>query len=324
MSTIVGQGLKSRLLRRTLAHALGECGLGETTGVWTSAQARAAGLSADQVRGRIARGEWQRLHRGVYADGGYVPDARMRAAAAVLACGRDGAVAAGRTAARVWGIPLVDDHDPATRRWEHRLDDVAVARGRGASSTLRTRALTLTAADVVEKQDVPVLTPVRTLVDLALVLRPDALVCAVDHALHRGLVSADDLAAATSARRWSRGARALRSALALSDPAAESPHETLTRLVVLPVLPGLRSQVPVHDPHGRLVARLDLGDPRLKLAVESDGAAFHAGRAAQDRARDARTGWTVERVTWFDTRCRPAELRRRVLATAAELERRAA
>ena len=102
-------------------------------------------------------------------------------------------------------------------------------------------------------------------------------------------------------------------------PLAESPHETLTRLLLLPVLPGLRSQVEVFDRGARLVARLDLGDEALRLGVESDGAAFHTGRAAQDRRRDSRTGWTIERCTWFETRREGPTLVRRVLSTAAAL-----
>lgn len=120
-------------------------------------------------------------------------------------------------------------------------------------------------------------------------------------------------------RAWCPGAPAFRAALALTDPLAESPHETLTRLLLRPRLPGLRSQVGVADRQGRVVARLDLGDASLRLGVESDGSAYHRGRAAEDRRRDARTGWTIERCTWFETRCEPEQLLARVLRTAAGL-----
>ena len=124
--------------------------------------------------------------------------------------------------------------------------------------------------------------------------------------------------------RRARGTVALREALGLVDPKAESAHESLTRLVLKPVLPDLEAQVRVYDRRGRTVARLDLGDRALKLGVESDGAAFHTGRAAADRRRDYRTGWTIERVSWYETRCEQAQLRQRVLATAATLRARAA
>lgn len=99
-----------------------------TSGVWTRAQARRL-LTATQVDELVRTGVWQVLWRGVYADGGFVASAEQRAIAAVLATGGadqplpawDGsgrtvlrAVASGRTAARVWRCPLIDDDDPAT------------------------------------------------------------------------------------------------------------------------------------------------------------------------------------------------------------------
>ena len=295
--------------------------LGATTaGVWTTGAARAAGLTRAQVRRRIEQGEWQVVRRGVYADGGVVPGALMRASAAVQRAGHD-AVAAGRTALRVWGVPLVDDEDPATGRLERPHDDVAVAHGRGAGPTLHPCELRIPSYDIRVVSGVRVLSPVAALVDGARVLRPDALVAAIDSALFRGAVTLDELQQALVGRRGWPGAPALRTAVALCDPRAESPHETLTRLVVRPHLPGLESQVQVFDRRGELLARLDLGERALRLGVESDGGAYHRGTAARDRARDARTGWTVERVSWFETRRRPAQLVARVLRTAERLGR---
>lgn len=297
----------------------------DTAGVWTSWAARAAQLSEDDVRGRLNRGEWQRLRSGTFADGGVVPDAFMRASAAVqAACTvRRVAVAAGRTAARMWGIPLIDDHDPATQRFEHAHDDISLTFGQTTSPTLHSRRLVLRADEVCLLRGVPVLSLPRTLVDLGVVLRPDALVCALDHVLHRGWQTSTELEALAAARTRCPGVVAFRTALGLTDQLAESPHETLTRLLLKPVLPGLRSQVEVFDASMRRIARLDLGDEGLRLGVESDGAAYHRGRAAEDRRRDYRTGWTIERCSWFETRCRQAELRARVLSTAGRLRRNA-
>ena len=91
-------------------------------GVWTRAEALAV-LGRGQVDALVRARTWQVPWRGVYADAGHVLDAEQCAWAAVLAAGgavadptgpRLRAVAAGRTAARVWGLPLVDDLDPAT------------------------------------------------------------------------------------------------------------------------------------------------------------------------------------------------------------------
>lgn len=93
-----------------------------TSGVWTRVEARRL-VPASTVRALLGDGSWQRLWPGVYADGGEVT-AEQRAWAAVLASGGSDAVACGRTAARCWRFPLVDDRDPATGGREHRLDEV--------------------------------------------------------------------------------------------------------------------------------------------------------------------------------------------------------
>ncbi|MBK5306420.1 MAG: hypothetical protein JJD92_07010 [Frankiaceae bacterium] len=296
--------------------------LGGVRATWA---ARTAGLTEDDVRGRLRRGEWQELRRGTYADGGVVPDAFMRASSAVhAACTtRRIAIAAGRTAARMWGIPLVDDHDPATKRCEETHDDVALTFGQTTSPSLHSRQLILAAEDVCLLRGIPTLSLERTVVDLADVLHPDAHVCALDHVLHHEWLSRAQLEGLAAGRAGWPGIVAFRTALSLTDALAESPHETLTRLVLKPVLPGLRSQVTVVDRKMELLARLDLGDESLRLGVESDGSAYHRGRAAADRKRDFKTGWTIERCSWFETRCQQDELRARVLATAAKLRRKA-
>jgi very-short-patch-repair endonuclease len=223
----------------------------------------------------------------------------------------------------VWGFPLIDDDDPATKRRERRTDDVIRTTGRSTTSTLKTRRVALEPEEVTVVDGVPVLVPLRTLSDLAAVLEPDALVVALDHALHEGVVTASELQEAAAQVTNRPGTRAFRRAVQLADGRAESPLETLTRLILLPVLPSLRPQVEVRDRWGRVIARLDLADEDLRLGIESDGGS-HRGRAADDRRRDAKTGYTIERCTWFDVRRRSDELQRRVLATASALRRPAA
>lgn len=312
-------------------------GLGaQTCGVWTRRDALEL-LSPGQVRAHLGRGEWQVVLHGVYADAGHVLDAAQRAYAAVLASGGrhhpaagGGAVAVaacGRTAARVWGLPLVDDDDPATGAAEAGVDDVQVRGARRARSTtsgvLRRHDLVLQPGDLRRLPSGLVLTcPLRTLVHCASLLRHEALVCALDDALHRRLVTASDLDAAVQRFRGEPGSPALRAAVAVADGRAESPAETLARLLLLPVLPTLEPQVELRERWGHLVARFDLGDRRARFAVEVDGKRGHAGTAmwARDRARDRRTGaygWTTERVTWFELRRQPDAVRRRLLAAHA-------
>lgn len=318
-----------------------------TAGVWSRAQALAL-LTADQVDGFVRRGVWQRPWRGVYADAGQVLDAEQRAVAAVLAAGGAyqplvdpatgrrslRAVACGRTAARVWGLPLIDDMDPATGAWEHVRDDVAVWRHLRQQAhgglLLQPYQLTLTRADVVRRPSgLWVTTPLRTLVDCAQLLSPEALVCAMDQALHHATVLPSDLQSAASTRRGRAGSPAFAEAVRLSDGRAEAPTESLARLLLAPVLPALEPQVELFDRAARLVARFDLGDRTVRLAVEADGKRAHAGEAmvAKDRRRDRRAlehGWTTERTTWFELRRQQSSLVQRVVATHRRLTAQAA
>lgn len=293
-------------------------------GVWTRADACRL-LPASSVRAALKDGSWQRLWPGTYADAGAVT-AEQHCWAAVLASGGADAVACGRTAARFWGFPLVDDLDPATGAREHRFDEVVAPAHRrtlrSADRELGRHRFVLRPDDVVRTPSgLSVTSALRTLVDCCSLLTQEAAVCALDHALHRGDVQAAELDAAVAAARGRPGAVALTAAAALADGRAESPFETLTRLVLLPVLPGLEPQVELRDPAGWLIARFDLADRRRRLAVESDGQTGHAGpqMVARDRRRDERAedlGWHTERFTWYDVRCRPEQVRARVLRRA--------
>jgi len=324
----------------------GEALLGGTSGaVWTRGQALAV-LPRGVVDARVRTGAWQVPWPGVHADSGHVLDGVQQAWAAVFACGgadqplpcgppdpetgerrrRLVAVAAGRTAARLLELPLIDDDDPATGARDGLNADVAVWRHqpplRQGDAVLHRRQLVFGAGDIgLLACGLWSTTVLRTLVDCRLLLSLEALVCAMDHALHRALVTPARLEDACVRIEGWAGAPRFRQAVALADGRSESPGETLTRLVLRPVLPGLVPQVRVRDAAGTVVARLDLGDDRLRFAVEFDGRVGHEGSpmVAKDRRRDGRTddlGWATERATWFDVRRRQDELRTRVLAAA--------
>lgn len=320
--------------------------LGATAlGVWTRRQALLL-LRPGQVDGLVRTGTWQVLWRGVYADGGYEVTAEQRGLAAVLATGAEAAVppgpgrtrlraaACGRLAARVWQLPLIDDDDPATGACEHLIDDVAVDRHIAPQTYDKRRLIPrqprLGRSDLVRlSSGLWLTTPLRTLVDCAALLQPEALVCAMDAALHREQVSTVALELAAHARGGARGAPTLRNAVERADGRAESPAETLARLLLLPVLPGFEPQVRLLDAAARVVARFDLADRAVRLAVESDGVRGHAGAqmVAKDRRRDRRSealGWTTERVRWFELRREQETFVRRIRARHAELRRAAA
>ena len=304
-----------------------------SAGVWTRCQALAV-----TTRGRIAAslrdGYWQQPYPSVYADGGSELAPEQRGFAAVLASGGaeqdpavPRAVAAGRTAARIWDLPLIDDDDPATGAREVVCDDIVAASSRTTrygDLVLARHQWRLDSADVQQRTSGLLVTTVRrTLFDCAGLLSFEATVCALDAALQRRLITPSELAAEARDRRGMPGAPAFRRAVAASDGRSESPAETLTRLLLLPHLPGLVPQVELWDQAARLVARFDLGDEQARFAVEADGKRGHAGSqmVAKDRRRDRRSvsfGWATERVTWFELRRQQAALTRRVLGAYAD------
>jgi hypothetical protein len=312
-----------------------------TCGVWTRADALLLTTDAT-IRAHLRDGYWQRLWPGTYTDAGSIPTPEQRAYAAVLASGGRHQLAAGppvriaaagRTAARYWGFPLIDDDDPATGARECGTDDVHV-RGGGrarttASGELRRHDLVLRPGDLLRLPSGLVVTsPVRTLLHCASLLTLEALVCSLDDALHREVVTRAELEEAAAAHAGSPGAPAFRRALALADGRAESPAETLARLLLLPVLPGLEPQVRLLGGWGYVLARFDLGDRRARFAVEADGKRGHAGdMAAKDRRRDRTSrshGWRTERVTWWELRRQQELVVREMLQAYEEHVRRQA
>jgi hypothetical protein len=103
-----------------------------------------------------------------------------------------------------------------------------------------------------------------------------------------------------------RGIREARRVLELVDPGAESPRETWLRLLVIRHgFPPPKTQIPVRNEYGELIAVLDMGWEEIKLALDYDGDHHRApSRFNRDiRRHDDVTelGWTDIRVTSMDT-----------------------
>jgi hypothetical protein len=157
----------------------------------------------------------------------------------------------------------------------------------------------------------PTTTPARTAFDLArrkglrtAVTRLDALMRATN--LKPSAI--EDIA---DRHRGARGIEQLRGALRLVDPGAESPQETRTRLVLIEGgLPQPRTQIEIVDEFGYLLARLDMGWPEWKVAVEFDGAHHWMDPAQRSRDIDRLAelealGWRIVRVSGEMLRNRP-------------------
>jgi very-short-patch-repair endonuclease len=161
-------------------------------------------------------------------------------------------------------------------------------------------------------------------VDLARTLPfGDALVAA-DAALHLGQVSMEDLERVLGeCRRWPGSSRA-RAVVGFADATAESPLESLARLMFAEQgLPPPATQVPIGE--GRPFARVDFLWPRFATVVETDGLAKYDELDAlrREKLRQERLeelGYKVVRLTWEQVTGEPgrsAARIRRAFALAA-------
>jgi hypothetical protein len=158
----------------------------------------------------------------------------------------------------------------------------------------------------------PVTSLPKTLADLSFTLRLDDLVSLLDGVLNAGgELDLDQFVGPSRSR--------MASALALADGRAESPLETIIRLLL--VRAGLAPEVlqlRLFDRDGLCYARLDLAWPSRMLAVEADGREYHDRPDAlyRDRRRQNALeldGWTVLRFTWEDVLRRPQWVTQQVL-----------
>ncbi len=146
-------------------------------------------------------------------------------------------------------------------------------------------------------------TPSRTCVDIARWYETEAAVPIIDAMLARRVVRQVENEGQLQ-RAAGHGVERARRVLALCDGRAESPPESVLRVRL--ILAGLPAPVPQHEVwlRGQFVARVDLGWPELRIAVEYDGA-YHAapGQLGRDRRRLnalIAAGWTVIHVTAAD------------------------
>lgn len=204
------------------------------------------------------------------------------------------------TAARIHGMPL-----PSRLESEGRVHLSSPAGG----SRMRRPGVVghrITAA-VVDIDGMRVEAPADTFLHLGSMLTLEELVAVGDWLVspkRQVPLTAVELTDSSRQRAGARGLAQARHALALIRVGAESPRESLLRLLIIRALPEPTLQHRVFDAAGEFVARLDLSWPELKLAVEYDGE-HHA--EPEQRARDAARlerlralGWHVITVTKHD------------------------
>lgn len=242
-------------------------------GVFTRAQARAAGLTDRQLRLRIETGRIERLGRHVFRVGGCATSWRQRLMAACLAAG-DGAAVSHRSAAVLHNYDgfrsgIVEITVPQSRR-DFRMAGVIVH----SSSCWADEDITVV-------DGIPVSTPERTLATLGAVVSDEHVESALDSAERDRTVKRSDVAEVHDGVR-ERGRNGVAAMARILDRRAELagiPHSVLERrLLNLLEAHGIElpeCQVPVRRPDGR-IAYLDGLYRRLGLGIEVDGNIAHA------------------------------------------------
>jgi very-short-patch-repair endonuclease len=256
-------------------------------GVVTRGQLRELGLSAHAIEYRLRRGRLHPLQRGVYAVGRPQVTRHGILLAAVLSCG-PGAALSHYAAGEVLGI----------RKQRAGPIDVTAASSKRGRPGVCIHRRALRDGDLTRRHDIPLTSPVRTLIDLAHRLNPRELEAAVNEADKLDLVDPERLRSALDAHQGRRGVAPLRELL---DRQTLTLTDTELERLFLPIV--RRAGLPPPETQRRVNGfRVDFYWPELALVVETDGLRYHRTPAqqARDRLRDqthAAAGLTPLRFT---------------------------
>jgi len=286
----------------------------EQYGVVSREQAFEAGLSPEQIKRRMRGGSLEAVFPGVYRIAGAPRTGRQRAQAALLWLG-DAAAISHMTAAMLLhldGCRTRDLHVMVPREQRQRsalvVPHTTLALPRNQRVTVD--GLRCTSAS-------------RTLVDIASVLKEEALEVAFESARRMGLTSprALERCAAQVIEAGGRGSRSLRRLLEHQQP-GERPLQyklevKMARLLRASGLPRPERQVPV-GPY-----RIDFGLSWLRYGVECEGFDYHGSRLAwkADKRRTSfieSRGWRLTFVSWDDVTQRPDETLQRIAMAIAQ------
>jgi very-short-patch-repair endonuclease len=217
------------------------------------------------------------------------------------------AVVSHRSAAELWGLtrPAGYVEVSVVPPSQPRLRPPAIAH----------RILDLPAEEPIERQGLRITDPVRTVIDLGLVLPHWSVGDALSRGLSTRLLSLADVRQLRNAlgRKGRNGVGVVRELLE-ARAAISGTEESLLEKRLLDLLRQADLPAPTlqHEvwAAGRFVARVDAAYVDRQVAIEVDGYEHHTtpGAFQRDRTRQNRLvalGWTVLRFTWEDVTKRP-------------------
>lgn len=180
--------------------------------------------------------------------------------------------------------------------------------------------------DITEVLGLPVTTKLRTAWDLGRVRSRERAISGMDQMLRLPGFPLDAFLAGIERFRGQRWVTTLRTLAPLADGRAESPPESVLRLYWIDA--GLPWPVPQLEVwvDGVLIARLDIGHPGIRYAVEYDGVEWHtsASQVAHDRRRRLSVreqGFTVDVFTKVNVFGHHRDVESRLAEVAARVNR---
>ncbi len=288
----------------------------------SAASFRATGQSAGQVRTLVRHGAIVPVGRGRYVSRAVsrqfatVPnsDHVLRSAAALADNGPE-SVISHISAALMHAIDLIGD-PPA--------DVTITSRNggrRGHRNGIHTYANAMPDEHIELRYGLRVTTPARTVLDLARTSSFAAGVVAADSALRQGMTTVAELLHVAGPYQQRRGGHRAHRVAMFADGLAESPLESLARVVFDEgALPPPELQVRIAGVDDEFIGRVDFLWRKYKLIVEVDGAAKYdldPRRARAELWRDKalrRAGYEVIHFSWAEITTQPEQVIAAILA----------
>lgn len=255
-------------------------------GAFRATEALAAGAL---TRSRLRR-DYVSVYPGVWFPRDMELTAIQRAHAAWLWSRRQ-AVLGGLSASALHGAKWIDGDTPAE----------LIHTNRRAPPLLTVHTDTLPAGEIQTIRGMPATTPARTAFDLGRRLPLVEGVQRIDALMNATGLKAGDAAAVAGAHRGARELRQLNATLPLVDGGADSPYESLARLLLVQAgFPPPQTQIPVYDASGRVVYRIDMGWKEYLVGVDFEGA--HHWLDPMQREHDAERYYVLPELGWIDLR----------------------
>ena len=250
----------------------------------------AEALNAGALTFRELRRFHAAIYPGVWAPRGIEFSAVERARAAWLWSGRDG-VLAGLSASAMLGAKWIEPGAPAELIHTNRRPPPLIA----------VHTDTLLPGETFTKSDLPVTVPARTAFDIGRRLGLEDGVQLIDALMNATDVKVNEIEAVIARHPGVRGTRQLRQTLELVDGGAESPYESLTRLLLIQAgFPRPQTQIPVSDEYGFVIARIDMGWAKWRVGVDFEGA--HHWTDPRQRNWDVERYARLPELGWIDIR----------------------